>query len=283
MSKKGRQGRSKKISSKASKARVLSEPPVAIGRPAPPPSVQASGPSDPPSRSSETSGERRDDSSLPPVELDHPFFAASSPADDRLGEAEMRDPRLALKTSAAVARRRAQLSRYVMAAVAAASALCLAALVKAAVAHSQAGTVAASSHVVAQLDPLAAPSGTAATAPAPAAPAAQTVADTAAPGTTGAAAPSAPDPEQLSPAPDPKAAAREKASSRRALESGKVRQAIEAGELSVALDPTDGEAWLILGAAYQQKGDAKQARRCYRSCLEQGQRGPKGECAAMLR
>jgi Flp pilus assembly protein TadD len=59
--------------------------------------------------------------------------------------------------------------------------------------------------------------------------------------------------------------------------------AIEAGERSVQLDPTDGEAWLILGAAYQTKGDAKEARRCYKSCVEQGKRGPRNECAAMLR
>jgi Flp pilus assembly protein TadD len=49
----------------------------------------------------------------------------------------------------------------------------------------------------------------------------------------------------------------------------------------VALDPTDGEAWLILGAAYQEKGDMKNARRSYKACLEQGKRGPKYECAAM--
>ena len=48
-----------------------------------------------------------------------------------------------------------------------------------------------------------------------------------------------------------------------------------------ALDPTDGEAWLILGAAYQEKGDMKNARRSYKACLEQGKRGPKYECAAM--
>ena len=39
----------------------------------------------------------------------------------------------------------------------------------------------------------------------------------------------------------------------------------------------------ILGAAYQQKGDWKDARRCYKSCLDEAVRGPKAECAAMLR
>jgi hypothetical protein len=50
---------------------------------------------------------------------------------------------------------------------------------------------------------------------------------------------------------------------------------------SVRLDPVDGEAWLILGAAYQMVGDAKEARRAFASCLKEGKRGPRGECAAM--
>jgi hypothetical protein len=98
-----------------------------------------------------------------------------------------------------------------------------------------------------------------------------------------AAADTTTDTAAEAPAPDPKAAAKEKAASRTALEWGKVKASIEAGERSVALDPTDGEAWLILGAAYQQKGDAKEARRCFKACMDQGKRGPKGECSAMLR
>jgi Flp pilus assembly protein TadD len=47
----------------------------------------------------------------------------------------------------------------------------------------------------------------------------------------------------------------------------------------VALDPSDAEAWLILGAAYQEKGDAANARRSFKSCLSEGKRGPKWECA----
>ena len=68
-----------------------------------------------------------------------------------------------------------------------------------------------------------------------------------------------------------------------ALERGKNAEAIEAGERSVALDPTDGEAWLILGAAYQAKGDMKNARRSYKACLEQGKRGPEGRVRARCR
>ena len=81
--------------------------------------------------------------------------------------------------------------------------------------------------------------------------------------------------------PDPVAAAKEKNTSRNALERGKLGDAIESGERAVALDPTDAEAWLILGAAYQEKGDQKNARRSFKSCLEQSKRGPKYECAAM--
>lgn len=80
-----------------------------------------------------------------------------------------------------------------------------------------------------------------------------------------------------------KTAAEEKKDARRALERGKLADAIDAGERSVALDPADGEAWLLLGAAYQEKGKNAEARRCYASCSKLGKRGPIGECRAMLR
>ena len=86
---------------------------------------------------------------------------------------------------------------------------------------------------------------------------------------------------------DPKEIAKEAASAkvkaRTSLEWGKAGDAIVSGEKSVALDPTDAESWLILGAAYQEKGDSKNAVRSFRECLEQGKRGPRNECAAMLR
>ncbi len=89
------------------------------------------------------------------------------------------------------------------------------------------------------------------------------------------------------PAADPKAAAKEaaneKAKSRGALERGNMTGAIASGERSVAIDPTDAEAWLILGAAYQQRGDAKNAVRSFKACVSQGKRGPTSDCAAMLR
>jgi tetratricopeptide (TPR) repeat protein len=265
-----------------------------------------------------------DDSSYPPVDIDNHFFGGNEQL--RLSEplpleAEERDPRMALKRTPEVARRRANLQKYVKVAVAAASALCLAALVKVAVVRSasdherqdpvrvaaappsptqNAVPTAAESvvvPVVAAAPPVAAPAvvvapsasvtppvavGDAppAEASASAAPPVPAPADTApptaeAPADSAAAAAAAP--AEL----DPKAAAKEKNACQNALERGKVTDAIEAGERSVVLDPTDGEAWLILGAAYQQKGDMKNARRSYRACLEQGKRGPKYECAAM--
>lgn len=78
-----------------------------------------------------------------------------------------------------------------------------------------------------------------------------------------------------------KGAGKEREASRFALERGDLGAAVAAGERSVALDPADGEAWLVLGAAYQARGELAQAKRCYRSCVEQGTRGPKAECRAM--
>jgi len=85
------------------------------------------------------------------------------------------------------------------------------------------------------------------------------------------------------PAEGEKTALQEKNDARRALERGKAADAIAAGERSVALDPTDGEAWLLLGAAYQEKGKMSEARRAYTACTKEGKRGPVGECRAMLR
>lgn len=92
----------------------------------------------------------------------------------------------------------------------------------------------------------------------------------------------APAPAKADDVPGALTAAQEKVESRKALERGKAGLAIEAGERSVALDPTDGEAWLILGAAYQEKGNVKDARRAFQSCTKEGKRGPISECRAML-
>jgi hypothetical protein len=268
-----------------------------------------------------------EDSSYPPVDLDADFFASSprsGPPSEHHVDLDERDPHLARKLTPGVAHRRKELAKYVKLAVGLSSALCLAALVKVAVAGRGEGEV-PRRHVAtsspaqqAVADPpargaLAEPTAQAATvAPNPAPPSAEAPAaaeqapvkegeSAAQPGrereeavaaqepSAGSAAPAAS--EAANPAPaetaagevDPEQAKKEKTTSRVALERGKLTEAIEAGERSVALDPTDGEAWLILGAAYQTKGNAKEARRCYKACLEQGKRGPRGECSAMLR
>ncbi|HEX4446481.1 MAG TPA: hypothetical protein VH044_07095 [Polyangiaceae bacterium] len=68
-----------------------------------------------------------------------------------------------------------------------------------------------------------------------------------------------------------------------ALEKGRTADAIEAGERSVALDPADAEAWLILGAAYDQRGAYARGRASFKNCVDLATRGPRGECAALLR
>jgi tetratricopeptide (TPR) repeat protein len=228
-----------------------------------------------------------EDSSYPPVDVDTDSFFAShgshshshrAPPSDPL-DLDERDPRFALKHTPGVALRRKELTKYVKVAVGLSAALCLAALVKVAVAGHGESPV---PHKQAS-EPAQAPAPTQ-EAPQSAPPPAQepAAAPTAAPApAASASAESEPAaaPEEL----DPAQAAKEKNASRVALERGRLGAAIEAGERSVTLDPTDGEAWLILGAAYQEKGNAKDARRCYKACVEQSKRGPRNECAAMLR
>jgi Flp pilus assembly protein TadD len=51
---------------------------------------------------------------------------------------------------------------------------------------------------------------------------------------------------------------------------GAVKASIEFGEDAVRLDSANAQAWLVLGAAYQQRGDVKNAWRCYHACVDQG-------------
>lgn len=80
----------------------------------------------------------------------------------------------------------------------------------------------------------------------------------------------------------PKNAWQEKQAAKAALERGANAVAIQAGERSVALDPSDGEAWLVLGGAYQAMGNNGQAKRCYTACTTQGKKGPLSDCKDML-
>jgi hypothetical protein len=256
---------------------------------------------------------QRDDVSVPPMgDLDAHFFEAASSL--LAGEPEARDPRLMAVRSDAARRRRAHFARYVIGAVGMSLALCVAALVKASVSRAYeegGGRTSARAVQAAALLPAPTPPAIAVLPPAdvPTAAVPEPSGGVAVSGTVppdvpaavpaavvpaaGAASSSAeadvahtPDPVvavALDPAATAKAALGAREGARTELGRGHVGAAIEAGERSVALDPGDGEAWLILGAAYQQKGEIADARRCYKACLSQGKRGPKSECAAMLR
>ena len=212
-----------------------------------------------------------------------------------------------------VVERRARLSKYVRWAVGGAALVCLAAVGRTLVVPTTHASLAAES-----ANALTAPAN--ATSPSPPEPkaAAAAVITTAAPPTPAPAEQAAAEPTKTAelaaaPATEPTDPARveaprvdipktevpaepaaptadvkanaliEKRDARRALERGKATEAIAAGERSVALDPTDGEAWLLLGAAYQDKGKMAEARRAYTACTKEGTRGPIGECRAMLR
>ncbi|MGH7285942.1 MAG: hypothetical protein ACRELY_30860 [Polyangiaceae bacterium] len=131
-------------------------------------------------------------------------------------------------------------------------------------------TQAATNEAVAQNVPAAQPTPEAPVAAQAAAP----VADTKPADPPAAAAPASDAPA--------KSALEEKKDASRLLERGKTKDAIAAGERSVALDPTDGEAWLVLGAAYQQIGKNTDAHRCFTSCIKEGKHGPISECREML-
>jgi hypothetical protein len=237
-------------------------------------------------------------------------------------EPESTDPRIRRTHTPEAARRRAEFAKYVKIAVGVAAGVCLLAVGKVVLLQNAPGTAAHAEEQPAGLaaHPATMASSVVSEAPAPSAqaapaagqasavpeqpsaasapPEAPTVGEqasavaSAAPEVASAAASSAASSQPAASAsgaaaaesaPDPKEAARLKRQAQRALDRGAFGQAIEAGEKSVGLDPTDGEAWLLLGAAYQEKGDIKNARRCYKSCIDQGKRGDKSECAAMLR
>lgn len=210
-------------------------------------------------------------SSIATVELD------VDPADRGHAGGEGLDPvRLA-----AAARRRA-FSRHVMGVVALSVMLCIAAFVRSATGGST--TSAASSTVpdvvaVAEpprVAPFQIPAAETASPAAPPSEAPAAAVDTAAVATAAAAAPTV----VAELAPIPARAAREEA--RHALDRGAAAAAIAAGMQSVELDPTDAEAWLILGAAYQLAGKGAEARNAFYSCSKLAKRGDVGECRALV-
>jgi DNA-binding response OmpR family regulator len=68
----------------------------------------------------------------------------------------------------------------------------------------------------------------------------------------------------------------------RALERGRTASAIELSLRATEVDPTNAEAWLTLGAAYDTQGSHAKARAAYRSCVDRGKGGTRAECRAML-
>jgi tetratricopeptide (TPR) repeat protein len=139
-----------------------------------------------------------------------------------------------------------------------------------------------SAEVPAPADSVAAANPAGSNAPpgrAPLGPEAVASAAPAAPAASGAAAGTALSDTETPPA---KTAQQEKRDAQILLDRGAFGRAAEAGERSVRLDPSDGEAWLLLGASYQSMGRAGDAKRAFNSCLSQGKKGPLGECKAML-
>ena len=198
-----------------------------------------------------------------------------------------------------VVERRARFSRYVRWAVSSAAVVCLAALAQTALVPHRASTASAGTamaaipveavQVAAPVAPSAAVTVTGADsveAPRVDVPPKADAPKTASVEATKPEEPKAPgaepEPPKAATATAGKTALEEKTDARRKLERGNLADAIAAGERSVALDPQDGEAWLLLGAAYQEKGNNADARRCYKACISEGKRGPLGECRAMV-
>jgi Flp pilus assembly protein TadD len=66
------------------------------------------------------------------------------------------------------------------------------------------------------------------------------------------------------------------------LERGSASRATEVARRATSADPSNAEAWLTLGAAYDASGNRAQARLAYKNCVDNCQ-GPRvGECKALL-
>ncbi|MEA2752463.1 MAG: hypothetical protein QOI41_6606 [Myxococcales bacterium] len=169
---------------------------------------------------------------------------------------------------AAAARRRA-FSRHVLGVVALAVVVCIAAFVRSATGAPSSVSAPVATALAKSTPPP--PETVATKAEAPAA-----VASAEAPAPAPTVAPDAPT--EISPA----AARVAREDARRLLEGGAAAAAAAAGIHSVELDPTDAEAWLILGAAYQLAGNGTEARNAFRSCSKLAKRGNVGECRAFV-
>jgi DNA-binding response OmpR family regulator len=68
----------------------------------------------------------------------------------------------------------------------------------------------------------------------------------------------------------------------RLLERGSALRAAEVARKATAADPTNAEAWLTLGAAYDAAGNRAQARLAYKNCVDNGRGARVSECKALL-
>ncbi len=243
-----------------------------------------------------------DDSSIPPVvehEHEEQFFADAEkkpPVTSGMsGGFDMIDPKHAQKMTAAAHARRAHLTRYVMGAVAVGLVICAVAFIRMKLAPPDRDNAhaTASQSTTQVVIPVKTPDAVKQPDPAviqivEGAPITGDIQDT-----TGAdakaiesdgkdGASSSPIGVTADNTVKPKNAWQEKATAKAALESGNNGTAIAAGERSVALDASDGETWLVLGAAYQASGNVTQAKRCFNACISQGKKGPIDECKSML-
>ena len=233
-------------------------------------------------------------------ELAKRFFVRASetpaplPVDDAAREA-------ARFESPAFKERQRYLARYVAGAVAASTVICLAAFFRIAsaapdVAPHAAHASLASTSLTTTADPVPAPpvepsiASPAEAAPASPAPVVAAIAPAPTPAVEAPAtnasssAPAAAAAPAAAPASDGPTARQSKDAAMHALEHGNWGAAIAAGERSVRLDPTDGEAWLILGGAYQERGSDRAARHAYASCAQSAKPGhARSECASLAR
>jgi tetratricopeptide (TPR) repeat protein len=232
-------------------------------------------------------------------ELANGFFGKSHDAQAPLPIDEAAREAARFETPAFKERQR-YLARYVAGAVAASSVICLAAFFRVASAapdtapHAARASFEPTSFTTADVPQAAplqppvvaaeaprAPEPAVAVAPTPAAPPATPTPTTTPPATDAPTSASVPAAASASDGPS---ARQSKEAAMHLLEHGNWNAAIAAAERSVRLDPTDGEAWLILGGAYQERGSDRAARHAYASCAQNAKPGhARSECASLAR
>jgi Flp pilus assembly protein TadD len=69
----------------------------------------------------------------------------------------------------------------------------------------------------------------------------------------------------------------------RAMRRGDRQLAVDLARQAVAQSPTNADAWLTLGAAYQASGNGGAAKDAYRSCTKQAHSGNLNDCYVLAR